>query len=190
MCLQFPLLQLAQLRHALGQKEGLLRLYAQDANETNNEGEGEGEEKKGDWIRALTEECRDLRESNLKLTAEVSSFEKCVLNMLPFCLCKHCCYSQCCVSSLNTMVLHFSKQADRLQRANAVLVAMVLHFSKQADRLQRATAEIEKKERHLVTQCLEQFAEAKGKLSELRDREEHISTENRGLQVWSSHYLE
>lgn len=81
MCLQFPLLQLAQLRHALGQKEGLLRLYAQDANETSNEGEGEGEGegKKGDWIRALTEECRDLRDSNLKLTAEVSSLGKCVL---------------------------------------------------------------------------------------------------------------
>lgn len=69
--------QLAQLRHALSQKEGLLRLYAQDANEAKNEGEGEGEGKKGDWIRALTEECRDLRESNLKLTAEVSSLEKC-----------------------------------------------------------------------------------------------------------------
>lgn len=72
------------MRHALGQKEGLLRLYAQDANETNNEGEGEGEGKKGDWIRALTEECRDLRESNLKLTAEVSSLENVYLKCCPF----------------------------------------------------------------------------------------------------------
>ena len=64
--------QLAQLRHALGQKEGLLRLYAQDANEAGDEGAGEGEGKKGDWIKALTEECRHLRDSNLQLTAEVS----------------------------------------------------------------------------------------------------------------------
>ena len=64
--------QLAQLRHALGQKEGLLKLYAQDANETSNEGEGEGEGRQSEWIRALTEECRELRESNLRLTAEVS----------------------------------------------------------------------------------------------------------------------
>ena len=65
-------MQLAQLRHALGQKEGLLKLYAQDANETSNEGEGEGEGRQSEWIRALTEECRELRESNLRLTAEVS----------------------------------------------------------------------------------------------------------------------
>ena len=66
--------QLAQLRHALGQKEGLLRLYAQDANEVGDEGAGEGEGKQGDWIKALTEECRHLRDSNLKLTAEVCQY--------------------------------------------------------------------------------------------------------------------
>ena len=65
-------LQLAQLRHALTQKEGLLKLYAQDANETGDEGEGEGEGRQAEWIRALTEECRELREGNLTLTAEVS----------------------------------------------------------------------------------------------------------------------
>ena len=66
--------QLAQLRHALGQKEGLLRLYAQDANEASNEGAGEGEGSQGEWIRALTAECQDLRESNIQLTAEVSVY--------------------------------------------------------------------------------------------------------------------
>ena len=60
--------QLAQLRHALGQKEGLLRLYAQDANEPTNEGEGEG--RRGEWIKDLTEECHELRENNSKLTIE------------------------------------------------------------------------------------------------------------------------
>ena len=48
-----------------------MRLYAQDANEMINEGEGEGEGKQKDWIRALTEECSELRENNVKLTAEV-----------------------------------------------------------------------------------------------------------------------
>ena len=70
-CVCVCLHQLAQLRHALGQKEGLLRLYAQDANEVGDEGAGEGEGGHGDWVKALTEECRQLRESNLKLTAEV-----------------------------------------------------------------------------------------------------------------------
>ena len=53
----------------------------------------------------------------------------------------------------------------------------------QADRLQLATAEVEQKERRLVTQCLEQFAEARSRLSELREREELTSSRNMGLQV-------
>ena len=53
----------------------------------------------------------------------------------------------------------------------------------QADRLQLATAEVEQKERRLVTQCLEQFAEARTRLSELREREELTSSRNLELQV-------
>ena len=53
----------------------------------------------------------------------------------------------------------------------------------QADRLQSAMVEVEQKERRLVTQCLEQFAEARGRLSDLREREELTSSKNMELQV-------
>ena len=50
-------------------------MYAQDATEQEEEGEeegeGEGEGGQREWIKVLTAECRDLRESNLQLTAEV-----------------------------------------------------------------------------------------------------------------------
>ena len=114
-------MQLAQLRHALGQKEGLLRLYSQDANETTGNEEGE-EGKQGDWIKALMEECRDLRESNLTLAAE-------------------------------------------------------------AEGLRLATADVEQKEHRLVAQCLEQFGEARSRLSELREREELTLSRNQELLV-------
>ena len=58
----------------------------------------------------------------------------------------------------------------------------------QADRLQRATTEVEQKERRLVTQCLEQFSEARGRLAELRIHEEQTSATNQQLRVsgWTS----
>lgn len=127
------------MQHALGQKEALLKLYAQDA--TEEEGEGKGEQ--SEWIKVLTAECRDLRESNLELTAEVAS--------------------------------HSGgwEWSDRV----------FLCSGPQADRLNRATAEVEEKERSLVQQCLEQFSEARQRLSELRDEAETRAAEHERLQV-------
>lgn len=137
--LRTPHTQLAQLQHALSQKEALLKLYAQDA--TEQEGEGKGEQ--SEWIKVLTAECRDLRESNLELTAEVAS------------LCS---------------------------RGEGVTVCAPCS-GPQADRLHRATAEVEEKERSLVQQCLEQFSEARQRLSELRDEAETRAAEHERLQV-------
>ena len=70
---------MAQLQHKLSQKEALLKLYAQDATEQEEEegeGEGEGEGGQREWIEVLTAECRDLRDSNLQLTAEVGGGEE------------------------------------------------------------------------------------------------------------------
>ena len=53
----------------------------------------------------------------------------------------------------------------------------------QAEHLQMATAEVEEKEKKLVSQCLEQFSEARGRLSEMREREDTLLTSNQTLQV-------
>ena len=63
---------MAQLRYDLVQKEELLRLYARDAKE--REGETEVEGGNPEWVHVLTEECRELRESNLQLRQEVEEY--------------------------------------------------------------------------------------------------------------------
>ena len=68
--------QVAQLRYNASRKEELLRLYASDAKE--REGQGDSPEGEGgaspEWVRILTDECRELRESNIELRAEVERF--------------------------------------------------------------------------------------------------------------------
>ena len=49
--------QVAQLKHSVGQKEELLRLYARDARE-RDQAETEVTEDKPEWVVALTQECR------------------------------------------------------------------------------------------------------------------------------------
>ena len=70
---------MAQLKHTISQKEELLRLYARDATERDEaeaEGVTEGEESKPEWVVTLTEECRELRESNLVLKMEADQLRK------------------------------------------------------------------------------------------------------------------
>ena len=62
---------MAQLRYDLAQKEELLRLYARDAKEREGEAGVEGGNQ--EWVHVLTEECRELRESNLQLRQEVDN---------------------------------------------------------------------------------------------------------------------
>ena len=73
------LVQVAQLKHTISQKEELLRLYARDATERDKaeaEGVAEGEESKPEWVVTLTEECRELRESNIILKMEADQLRK------------------------------------------------------------------------------------------------------------------
>ena len=54
-----------------------MKLYARDARERDAEAAAaEGEPNNPDWIHALAEECRELRESNEQLQVEASHLRK------------------------------------------------------------------------------------------------------------------
>ncbi len=66
--------QFRQMQHTITRKEDLLRLYASEqeedpATETGGGGGGSISSNPG-WVQVLTDECRELRESNLQLQEE------------------------------------------------------------------------------------------------------------------------
>ena len=67
--------QLRQTQHTIARKEELLRLYASE-QEDQPPTLTENTAVNPDWIQVLTEECRELRESNLQLQEESDKLRK------------------------------------------------------------------------------------------------------------------
>lgn len=67
-------MQFRQIQHTVSRKEELLRLYASEQEEqppSPNENTPNQ-----DWVHVLTEECRELRESNLQLQEEADKLRR------------------------------------------------------------------------------------------------------------------
>lgn len=67
--------QLRQTQHTVTRKEELLRLYATE-QEQEAPSLREGNKINPDWVQVLTEECKELRESNLLLQEEADKLRK------------------------------------------------------------------------------------------------------------------
>lgn len=60
----------------MARKEELLRLCTTEQEEQVSDAEKEGAAPIPDWIKVLTEECRELRESNFQLQEEADRLRK------------------------------------------------------------------------------------------------------------------
>jgi len=69
-----------QLRHSqqtMVKKEELLQLYASEQQEDPSPvGGAQSSKSQTDWVQLLSEECRELRESNSQLQAEADQLKK------------------------------------------------------------------------------------------------------------------
>lgn len=70
------IIQLRQTQHTVARKEELLRLYASEQEDQTPASLSEGSTVNPDWVQVLTEECKELRESNLLLQEEADKLRK------------------------------------------------------------------------------------------------------------------
>jgi len=74
-CCLHAIFQLRQVQHTVLRKEELLRLYASEQEEQAPPLGKEGGVDP-DWVQVLTEECKELRESNIHLQAEADKLRR------------------------------------------------------------------------------------------------------------------
>ena len=71
------LLQLRHSQQVIVKKEELLRLYASEQQEESLECTGShGSQLQPEWVQLLSEECQELRESNLLLQSEADKLKR------------------------------------------------------------------------------------------------------------------
>ena len=63
------------MQHTMSRKEELLRLYASEQDEQSSAID-DSNIANPNWVQVLTEECRELRESNLQLQEEADKLRK------------------------------------------------------------------------------------------------------------------
>ena len=68
-------MQLRQIQHTISRKEELLRLYASEQEE-QAPSLNEHTAHNPDWVQVLSEECKELRESNLQLQEEADQLRR------------------------------------------------------------------------------------------------------------------
>ena len=72
----FNAAQLQQVRRTVSRKDELLRSFASEHDEQTPPPLNEDNSSNPDWVHVLTEECRELRESNIQLQDEADLLRK------------------------------------------------------------------------------------------------------------------